>query len=135
MKMKYLALLMMVFLTLSLLTACSISGTARALDRAEDAVEQKLDAAEHAVEDAVRKAVQPQTPATLPETQLTPEQAEKIALDHAGFAAEGVTQLRTEFEYDDGIPQYDVSFRDGRWEYEYEIHADSGKIQSFEKDD
>lgn len=135
MKMKYFALLMMAVLAVSFLTACGSSGTAGALERAEEAVEQKLDAAENAVEDAVRDAVQPETSVAIPETRLTAEEAQEIALNHAGFAADTVTHLRVEFEYDDGIAQYDISFRDGRWEYEYEIHADDGTILSFEKDD
>ena len=66
---------------------------------------------------------------------LTKEDAEIIALEHAGFTAEQVSQLRVEYEIDDGIPQYDVEFREGRWEYSYEIHAETGAILSFEKDD
>ena len=66
--------------------------------------------------------------------KLTPEQAQKIALDHAGFTTDQVTRLRTEYEVDDGIPQFDVEFYQGDWEYEFEIHAESGKILSFDKD-
>ena len=67
--------------------------------------------------------------------QLTAEQAQVIALTHAGFTAEQVSFLRTEPELYDRVPHYDVEFREGRWEYEYEIHAETGEILSFERDD
>lgn len=66
---------------------------------------------------------------------LTKEEAEAIALKHAGFTNAQVSHLRTEYDIDDRIPEYDVEFREGRWEYEYEIHAETGAILSFEKDD
>lgn len=69
------------------------------------------------------------------EAVLGLEEAQSIALKHAGFAADQVTALRTEYEMEHGIPQYDVEFRHGIWEYDYEIHADTGEILSFSKDD
>lgn len=134
------------FLSLALLltmTACSASGAARTLDRVEDSIEQKLDAAEDKAEDAVRRAVTPAPaatptfPAAVPtETApaITREEARKIALNHLGFTADQVEHLRTEYEIDDGIPQYDVEFHQGDWEYEFEISAETGKILSFDKD-
>lgn len=65
---------------------------------------------------------------------LTGEEAQKIALDHLGLTAGQVTRLHTEYEIDDGIPQFDVSFYQGDWEYEFEIHAETGKILSHDKD-
>lgn len=66
---------------------------------------------------------------------LTLEQAQEIALEHAGFRADQVTALHTEYEIEHGIPQYDVEFHHEHWEYDYEIHADTGEILSFSKDD
>lgn len=80
-------------------------------------------------------------PVSIPETNpaaeaaITAEEAQKIALDHAGFTADQVTRLHTEYEIDRGIPHYDVEFDEGRWEYDYEIDAATGEILSFEKDD
>ena len=67
--------------------------------------------------------------------QITAEEAQAIALSHAGFTAEQVSFLRTEPELRDRVPHYDVEFRVDRWEYEYEIHAETGEILSFERDD
>ena len=66
---------------------------------------------------------------------LTAEEAQAIALGHGGFTPDQVSFLRTEPELWDYVPHYDVEFREGYWEYEYEIHAETGEILSFEKDD
>ena len=147
MKIRTCAALLIALLTLSLLTGCSARAVETKLEKAEDVVERKLDAAEDAVEHAIREAVAPTKPASpaLPESTvppateegklLTPEEAKEIALKHAGFTAEQVQFLRAEYEIDDRIPQYDIDFREGRWEYEYEIHAETGAILSWDKDD
>lgn len=141
---------LLIFTLLLTMTGCSAAGMARTLDRAGDQIEHKLDAAEDKVEDAVRKAVTP-APAATPSvpiaaptepapafTQssqpLTKEDALRIALDYLGFSEDQVKRLRTEYEIDDGIPQFDVEFLEGDWEYEFEIHAETGKILSFDKD-
>lgn len=67
--------------------------------------------------------------------RLTKAEAEANALKHAGFAAGQVNGLRSEYDFDDAVPHYDVEFRVGQWEYEYEIHAETGAVLSFEKDD
>lgn len=152
MKIRTCAALLITVLVLSLLAGCAAHAVEEKLDTVEDAVEHRLDVIEDAVEDAVTQAVtpEPSVPAppetTPPETaapavteaapaQLTGEEAQAIALEHAGFTPEQVTYLRADYEIDDGVPQYDVEFHQGRWEYEYEIHAETGKILSFEKDD
>lgn len=66
---------------------------------------------------------------------LTLEEAQNIALKHAGFVADQVTALHAEYEIEHGVPQYDVEFRHGYWEYDYEIHADTGEILSYSKDE
>lgn len=76
-----------------------------------------------------------QTPAAPAAQQLTQAEAEAVALAHAGFAADQVTRLRSEYELDDGVPQYEVEFYVDRWEYDYEIHAVTGAVLSFDKDD
>ncbi|MBE6813540.1 MAG: hypothetical protein E7523_11760 [Ruminococcaceae bacterium] len=65
---------------------------------------------------------------------ITPEEAKRIALDHAGVAAADAVFDRTERDYDNGIYHYEVEFRVGLIEYEYDIHAETGEILSFEKD-
>ena len=122
------------FLTM---TGCSAANAVRTLDAAEERVEAKLDAAEDRLEASLRNAVAPSVPAEVPaqtSSLLTEEQARKIALDYLNLTEDQVTGLRVKYEIDDGIPQYDVEFHQGDWEYEFEIHGETGKILSYDKD-
>lgn len=65
---------------------------------------------------------------------LTAQEAEAIALAHAGLTAEQVKHLRSEFDLDDGVAQWEVEFRVGQMEYEYTIHAETGEILEWDKE-
>ena len=130
--MKKLTAVFCLFAILLTMAGCSAARTVQKLDAAEDRVEAKLDAAEERLEDILRKSVSPAPGETRP--MLTEEEARKIALDEVGLNADQVTGLRTQYEVDDGVPQFDVSFYEGDWEYEFEIHAETGKILSHDKD-
>ena len=69
-----------------------------------------------------------------PAQELTREEAQAIALAHAGFTADQVTGLRTHRDHDDRTPTYEIEFRVGRTEYEYELHAETGRILDFDRD-
>ncbi len=60
--------------------------------------------------------------------------AQDIALAHAGLTDQEVTGLKTEPDLEDGILEMDVQFRQGDWEYEYEILAEDGTIVSWDKE-
>lgn len=140
--MKYIRFL----LALLLVTALGIfagCGALAAIDRAEDAIENKVDAAEDALEQKVNDAANaligsdaatgnfnPVDPAQL----ITPEEAQSIALEHAGIQAEDATGLHTILQIDDGRQEYEVEFRSGHLEYDYEIDAATGTILSFDTD-
>lgn len=150
---KQLTTILLVFVLLLTMAGCTAADAVQKIDvaedrieakleAAEDQVEAKLDAAEEKVENSLRDAVSP-APTVMPTLpaapaeksgQLTVEQAQQIALDYLGFAADQVNRLHSQFEVDDGIPQYDVEFLQGDWEYEFEIHAENGKIISYDKD-
>ena len=66
---------------------------------------------------------------------ISPEQAQKIALKHAGLTAEQVTRLRVEPDVDDGTSLYEVQFMYNGREYDYEIDAHSGAILSCDQTD
>ena len=140
---KQLTAVFLIFALLLTMAGCSAANALQKLDAVEDKVETKLDAAEDKLEGSLRKAVSPApdaaptAPAVVPtesRQELTKEEALQVALDHLGFTADQVTRVRTEYEIDDGIPQYDVEFHQGDWEYEFEIHAENGKIISYDKD-
>lgn len=116
------------------MTGCSLKETVHKLDAAEEQVEQKLDAAEERVEQKLETALQPTAVAAEPAAPLTEEQALQIALDHLDITADQTERLRTTYEIDDGVPQFDVEFHQGEWEYEFEIHAETGDILSHDRD-
>ena len=71
----------------------------------------------------------PATTAPTVEPQLiTMDEAIAIALKDAGFSEKDVTGLHAELEHDDGVQIFDVDFYQNSKEYDYEIHAVSGKI-------
>lgn len=110
MKIRLFAALVIALLSLSLLTGC-VTGNAQALD-----------------------PTKAPPPTEAPTKLLTAEEAEAIAFAHALVEAGTVSRLRTEFGYDDGVPEYDIEFVSGDLEYDYEIHAQTGKILRFETD-
>lgn len=71
------------------------------------------------------------------ETRLTGSQAVAKALEHAGLKASQVKELECELDYEDGKPVYEIEFKYGDTEYEYEISAYDGSVVSSktEKDD
>jgi uncharacterized membrane protein YkoI len=52
----------------------------------------------------------------------------KIALKHAGFSKSQVHDTDVDFDYEQGRYIYEVSFDKGSKEYNYDIHATTGKI-------
>ena len=99
-----------------------------------NSIGNSMESAVHSAGNAVER-IAGSMPTEQAAKQLTREQAEAIALEHAGFTTDQVSQLHTEYEIDEGIPRFEVQFRQGRWEYDYEIHAQTGAILSYDRDD
>lgn len=148
---KQMTALVLAFALVLTLTGCTTVSALRNPDTPAVRVERKPEENRKApVRETAPSALQPaspKTPPALPETlpetfpgvsepsgAITGERAQQIALDYLGFTADQVTRLRTEYEVDDGIPQFDVEFCRGDWEYEFEIHAETGRILSYDKD-
>ena len=129
MKLKGIILLSIALLTVFFLIGCSPKEVEQKLDAMEDSIEQHIDRVENKVDNAVTPT---QNSSYTPKISVT--EAETTALTHAGFTADQVTGLRTELEFDDRVPHYDVQFYQNYLEYEYEINADTGEIISFEQD-
>lgn len=75
-----------------------------------------------------------ETPKTETTKKIAAEEAKNIALKHAGLKASQVKGLRAKYDVDDGIPEWEVEFYADGLEYDYEIHAESGKIRSWDKE-
>lgn len=159
MKITRILLLSMLILTLTLVaTSCDVSDLVE--ETLPQKVENRFDNLEDRIENEYRAVPQSHTeqstqPAREPsatkgdgkrgkspavDVALTPENAETIALEHAGVPAEEALYLRTELDREDGISVYEVEFSiphsdgTGYLEYEYTIHADTGTILEYEKD-
>ena len=61
---------------------------------------------------------------------VTGEDAQNIALQHAGLEKDQVRDLHIEYEVELGVPQFEVEFHYDGWEYNYWISAESGEILS-----
>lgn len=68
-------------------------------------------------------------------SKISVERAKQIAVSHAGVS--GASFTKVELDTDDGIAVYDIEFKVGNTEYDYEINAASGAIisSSLEIDD
>ena len=58
--------------------------------------------------------------------------AKSIALNHAGVSESAAYDMEVEPDNEDGVPVYEVSFKSGDMEYEYDIHAATGEILKHE---
>lgn len=91
-------------------------------------------------DDRVSKVTGTTTKKTTPKTTIAdtewiePKKAKEIALNHAGVKASEIRGYEFERDYENGQAVYEIGFRVGRYEYEYEINAKTGKILHSEKD-
>ena len=76
-------------------------------------------------------------PAAQSASQISADEAKQIALADAGLSAADVTGLKAELDTDDAVVHYDVDFKSGGNEYDYDIDANNGAIltKSVEVDD
>lgn len=133
---KYLSLLI-IFLFLTLTTACGLQDVDDVPNEVVDAVEEMHDKVKENIKDTVTSTenVEQTAQATTDVSdKISESDAEDIALKHAGFTREQVDRLRTEYEVDDRVPEYEIKYFYENMEYEYTIHAKTGEILSFDWD-
>lgn len=70
----------------------------------------------------------------LPTGLLGEAKAKSIALQHAGVKEADIRGYEYEVDYENGVTVYEISFRIGNYEYEYEINAKTGDVIRSEKD-
>ena len=77
-----------------------------------------------------QSATQPQTaaPTQTAASVISVDKAKQIALSHAGVGSANFTKV--ELDTDDGVRVYEIEFKVGNVEYEYDIDASSGAIIS-----
>ena len=76
---------------------------------------------------------QEQLPIQPPDGDIGERLAVETALNHAGLSMDQVDWVDCQKEEDDGVKYYEVTFRSGTWEYEYEIGAYSPVVREWEK--
>ncbi|HLR91800.1 MAG TPA: PepSY domain-containing protein, partial [Atopostipes sp.] len=68
------------------------------------------------------------------EEGISLEEAKQIAFDHAGVKAEDAVFDDEELDTDDGNKIFELEFYANGYEYEYDIHAETGEILKSERD-
>lgn len=68
------------------------------------------------------------------ERELSADEALAAALLHASLKREEISFLKNEPDYDDGRLVFEIEFRAGHFEYDYEIDARNGAVLSFERE-
>ena len=64
--------------------------------------------------------------------KITIEQAQEIALKHAGLTKDQVSFIKIENDIDNGLEKYDIEFYCNGKEYDYEINAANGQIIKYD---
>lgn len=67
-------------------------------------------------------------------TIISKAKAKEIALEAAGVKANEIYDYEIELDRDDGVTSYEISFKKGNTEYDFDIKASDGKILKAEKD-
>lgn len=92
--------------------------------------EYEIGAADSKIYDKSKKTVSTAKPSKM----IGIEAAKKVALKHAKLSVNQVTGLKAKQELEHGMWIYEVEFKKGRAEYDYEIQASNGKILDWECD-
>lgn len=116
---KFLGIALTLALLLPVLAGCQ---------SAASTVQHNASPAAPANGNAIQKQVSASAETTAPATRLTSEDALDIALNDAGLTKDQLRDLDIELDRDDGTLHYNVDFEADGYDYEYEIHAESGKI-------
>lgn len=61
--------------------------------------------------------------------------AKEAAFSHAGVSADAARDYKSELDSDDGMMIYEIEFKAGSYEYEYEIDAVNGSVLKYEWDE
>ena len=77
---------------------------------------------------------QEQLPIQPPDGNIGEQLAVETALNHAGLPMDQVDWVDCQMEEDDGVKYYEVTFRSGTWEYEYEIGAYSPVVLDWDRE-
>lgn len=60
--------------------------------------------------------------------------AKKVALNHAGVSADKISGYTIELDTENGIQLYEIEFKAGGYEYDYDINAATGTVVRYDKE-
>ena len=67
-------------------------------------------------------------PAAQANDSITVDKAKNIALSDAGLSEADVVMTKAALETDDGVEKYEIKFKNGGYEYDYDIDPKTGNI-------
>lgn len=76
----------------------------------------------------------PTTTTTSVSTAISADKAKEIAFKHAKVDESDVWAYRCELDVDDGVAHWEIEFSSGKYDYEYGIHAETGKVLKADTD-
>ena len=65
---------------------------------------------------------------------ISKDKAKEIALSHAGVSANKISDYSIEVDTENGIKIYEIDFKAGGYEYEYDINATTGSVMRCDKE-
>ena len=65
---------------------------------------------------------------------ISKDKAKEIALSHAGVSASKISDYSIEVDTENGIKIYEIDFKAGGYEYEYDINAATGSVMRCDKE-
>ena len=68
------------------------------------------------------------------EPAITAAEAKAFALSHAALSETDIREFEIELDRDGGPLHYDIEFKHGGYEYDYEIDASNGSVLNSSKD-
>lgn len=81
----------------------------------------------------VQSKPEEETTAPIMTGYLAQQEALEIAYDHAGVSGDQVAELSCQLEEDENPVIYEIEFVAGRYEYEFEINAETGDILDYDQ--
>ena len=130
MKIRICAALLSMLLAVSLLAGCELQPAPTETQGSRQLFQVDLTADTPELAGIILAEQVPLGEAPAQGNRLTGAEAIVIALEKAGLMQAQVTGLRAEL--DDG--KYEVEFRCDGWEYDYDIHAETGEVLKAEKE-
>ena len=76
----------------------------------------------------------PVKPAVTAASYIGETKAKTIALTHAKLTANKISGYKIKLDNEKGVAYYDIDFRSGDYEYDYDINAKTGAVIRFEKE-